>query len=64
MSTKRSIDSLRVYLKRKYDFLDDDVIDKILIESLANNDMVSEEIHAVMKNISFQIMRIKLLLIS
>ena len=52
MSTKRSIDSLRVYLKRKYDFLDDDVIDKILIESLANNDMVSEEIHAVMKNIS------------
>lgn len=52
MSTKRSIDSLRIYLKRKYDFLDDDVIDKILIESLANNDMVNEEIYNVMKNIS------------
>lgn len=52
MSNKRSIESLRVYLKRKYKFLDDSVIDKILIESLAHNDTIKDDIYAIMKNIS------------
>lgn len=51
MHSNRTIESLRLYLKRKYNFLDDSVIDSILLEVISQNDSINDEAFMLVKKV-------------
>lgn len=58
MHSKRTIESLKLYLKRKYDFLDDSVIDAILLEIVSQNNSINDEVFMLIKNVRDESIRL------
>ena len=58
MHSKRTIESLKLYLKRKYDFLDDSVIDAILLEIVSQNNSINDEVLMLIKNVRDESIRL------